>query len=187
MRDTFSQAMFAGMREAAPILHEIRVHPQMEGDQASYEREDGSIIDVEYQKASVEYSLKFEDARGLAPEEFLERARDIGRRIGEQMERQLFQTMSRVTDEVGNTVACDAGDLKFEQWLELNTKMLTDFDENGEPTKKTWVCSPEFQDRLIKALQSWERDPEKVAKFKAVMAKQKEAYDAREARRRLVE
>jgi hypothetical protein len=187
MQNTFNHEMFEGMWEASPVLNKIRTQPQREGHDASYQQEDGTIVDVEYQKASVEYSLKFENARGLTPEDFLDRARDIGRRMGREMERNLFATMSRMIDGIGNTFVCSSDGIKFEEWLEMHTKIMSDFDEDGQPTTKTWVCTPEFQSKLINALQEWERDPEKIAAFKAVMAKQKEDYDAREACRRMVD
>ncbi len=187
MKDTFFNEVFEGRREAAPLLNQIRSHPQREGMEASYEQEDGKIVDVEYQKASVQYSLKFDEGRGLSPLDFLERAREIGREIGTQMEMHLLQSVSKMTDEVGNVVAANSAEIKFEQWLELNEKMLTDFDEDGEPSHKTLVCSPEFQAKLEVSLKEWDADPEKVAACRAVMAKQKEAYHAREACRRLVD
>lgn len=187
MKDTFFNEVFGGRREASPLLSQIRSHPQKEGMEASYEQEDGKIVTVEYQKASVQYELKFEEGRGLSPSDFLDRAREIGREIGKQMEMHLLQSVGSATEEVGNVVAMDFAEIQFEQWLELHEKMLTDFDETGKPSCKTLVCSPEFQAKIAASLEKWETDPEKVAAFRAVMAKQKEAYDAREACRRMVD
>jgi hypothetical protein len=188
MRDTFNKTLFDALWDAAPILRRIRSHQFVEGSKNDYEQEDGTIVEGDQQLARVEYSIKYENATGLKPEVFLEHAEELGRKMGERMERQLFQTMSMMTDKTGNSVAIGKeGDMTFEQWLELNTKIMTDFDDDGEPHTKHLVCTPEFQKKIIVSLDQWERDPEKVAQMKAVMAKQKEAYDAREARRRMVD
>lgn len=188
MKDTFNRTMFDSLWKAAPILRRIRCHQFVEGSRNDYEQEDGTIVEGDQQLARVEYSIKYENATGLRPEVFLEHAEELGRKMGERMEGQLFESMSKMIDEVGNSVAVGQdGELTFEKWLELNTKMLTDFDDEGEPHTKHLVCTPEFQKKLIASLEQWDRDPEKVAQMKAVMAKQKEAYYAREARRRMVD
>ncbi len=188
MKDTFNRTMFDSLWRAAPILRRIRCHHFVEGSRNDYEQEDGTIVEGDQQLARVEYSIKYENATGLRPEVFLEHAEELGQKMGERMESQLFQTLGAITDQIGNSVAIGQdGDMTFEQWLEINTKVMTDFDDDGEPHTKHLVCTPEFQKRLITSLNEWERDPEKVAAMKVVMAKQKEAYDAREARRRMVD
>ena len=39
---------------ACPLLKEIRVRPQTEGKEASYQREDGKIVEMNYQLRRVE-------------------------------------------------------------------------------------------------------------------------------------
>lgn len=188
MKDTFNRTMFDSFWKAAPILRRIRCYHFVEGSRNDYEQEDGTIVESDQQLARVEYSIRYENATGLRPEVFLEHAEELGRKMGERMEGQLFQTVSAMTDQIGNSVAIGQnGDMTFEQWLEMNTKVMTDFDDDGEPHTKHIVCTPEFQKKIMVSLDEWERDPEKVAAMKAVMAKQKEAYDAREARRRMVD
>jgi len=188
MNDTFNKTLFDSLWNTAPMLRKIRCHKFVEGNKNDYEQEDGTIVEGDQQLALVEYSIKYENAIGLKPEVFLEHAEELGRKMGERMEGQLYQTMSRITDQTGNTVAIGKdGNMTFEQWLELNSKMMTDLDDSGEPPTRHLICTPEFHEKFVSALNQWERDPGKVAQMKAVMEKQKEAYDAREARRRMVD
>jgi hypothetical protein len=188
MNDTFNKTMFDALWGAAPMLRQIRCHQFVEGSKNDYEQEDGTIVEGDQQLARVEYSIKYENATGLKPEVFLEHAEELGRKMGERMERQMYATMSAITDQTGNTVSIgNAGEMTFEHWLELNTKMMTDFNDDEEPHTRHLICTPEFHEKIIVAFEEWESDPDKVAQMKAVMAKQKEAYDAREARRRMVD
>src|SRR5438477_6996143 len=50
MRDAFNKELFRAMWEVSPILKEIRTRPQVEGHEASYQRESGEIIQIEYKK-----------------------------------------------------------------------------------------------------------------------------------------
>jgi hypothetical protein len=54
MEDGFSKELFRGMWGACPLLKEIRVRPQTEGKEASYQREDGKIVEMNYQLRRVE-------------------------------------------------------------------------------------------------------------------------------------
>lgn len=188
MKETFNKTLFDSLWNAAPMLRQIRCHKFVEGSKNDYEQEDGTIVEGDQQRVQVEYSIKYQNATGLKPEDFLKHAEELGRKMGERMERQMYATMSKISDQTGNSVAIGSeGDMTFEQWLELNTKTMIDFDDDGEPKTRQLVCTPEFHQKFIEALNQWERDPEKVTQMKNVMAKQKEAYDAREARRRMVD
>ena len=188
MQRTFYKAVFDALWDAAPMLRQIRCQSSVEGNSTDYEREDGAIVEGDPQIARVAHSVRYENATGLSPEAFFELAEELGRKTGEQMERQLFETMSKITDETGNIVAIGpSGEMTFQHWLELNTKIMTDFGDDGEPHTRHLICTPEFHEKLASALVEWEADPEKAARMQAVMQKHKEAYDAREARRRLVD
>ena len=85
MNDVFANEIFRAMWSVCPVLREIRVRPQTEGKAASYEREDGKVVETQYKLHRVERSWKFEDAQGLSPEDFLKTAADLGEEMGSQM------------------------------------------------------------------------------------------------------
>ena len=49
MQDVFSKELLRAMWDICPLLKEIRVRPQTEGKEASYQREDGKIVEMQYQ------------------------------------------------------------------------------------------------------------------------------------------
>lgn len=107
MRDAFNNELFRAMWAVSPILTEIRVRPQTEGKEASYEREDGTIIEIDYKLQSVERRCHFEEAEGLAPEAFLQIAADFGEEMGNKMLADILKTVGQVTQEIGNVVNCE--------------------------------------------------------------------------------
>ena len=70
MQKSFFDEVLRAMWSVSPILKEIRVRPQAEGRAASYEREDGKIIEMNYQLRKAERSWNFSDACGLGPESY---------------------------------------------------------------------------------------------------------------------
>jgi hypothetical protein len=48
MRKAQNDEMFAALWSVCPLLKQIRVRPQTEGDKASYQREDGKVLDMDY-------------------------------------------------------------------------------------------------------------------------------------------
>jgi len=187
MRETFNHELFKAHWNVSPILKEVRVSTQREGRQASYEREDGKTIEVEYEAHLIEREMKFEDGRGLEPDAFLETARSIGTEMGRKMLDVMLSTVSRVVEEVGNVTVCKGDGISFEEFLEMMSKVQTDFDSLGEPDVRTLLLSPEMHKQMVSKMKQWEADPNKRAAMEAVLRRKREEYNEREARRRMVD
>ena len=187
MSDVFSKEVFRAMWDVCPILKEIRVRPQIEGKEASYQREDGKIVPMEYKLRSVERRWKPEDAQGLSPENFLQAASDIGEEMGKRMMTDLLGAVGKATEEVGNVVKCGGKGLTFEKFLEMAANTYTDFDSYGRPDVKTFVASPEACQQFEKNMKEWTSDPVKRAALEQVVEQHRKAFDEREARRRMVD
>lgn len=187
MRDTFFHEVFDCMWNSSPLLKKLRVRPQIEGRQASFQREDGKTIEIEYEKSSVSRKMEFENAKGLSPEEFLETAGDIGKEMGQLMEKKLFIAVNEATEECGNVVNCEGGGITFEKYLEMVSMVHTDFDDQGNPREKTLMLNPAAHTSMLEALRMWDSDPEKRAAMIAVINRKREEHHEREARRRMVD
>ena len=187
MQDTFSKELFRAMWDVSPILKEIRTRPQTEGREASYEREDGKIIEMDYKRRSVERRFQSEDAQGLTPDAFLECAADIGREMGEKMMADILKTVSEVTKEVGNVVNFEGKGMTFEKFLEMTANVYTEFDDLGRPDVKTFVGSAEACQEYTKNVREWISDPTKQAAIEQVIEKHRKAFNEREASRRMVD
>jgi predicted lipoprotein len=143
MQDTYSKELFRAMWDVSPLLKEIRTRPQSEGREASYERGDGKIVEIDYKLRGVQRTWQSKDAEGLTPEEFLESAADIGREMGEKMLADILSSVSEAAQEVGNVVNCEGKGMTFEKFLAMLANVHTEFDDLGNPDMKTFVGSPQ--------------------------------------------
>ena len=187
MRDTFTKELFRAMWDVSPILKEISTRPQAEGKEASYERADGKVVQVDYKLRSVEQHSRLEDAKGFAPEAFLQVAADIGVEMGNKMLADIFDTVGKAAKEVGNIVDFKGQGLTFEKFLEMTANVYTEFDDLGRPDVKTFVGSPEACEDYTKKVREWTSDPAKQAAIVEVIERHRKAFIEREASRRMVD
>jgi hypothetical protein len=187
MRETFFKEVFRAMWDVHPILKEISTRPQTEGMDASYERGDGEIVHMNYQRRSANLQWKPEDAKGLDPEAFLERAKDLGAQMGNKMLEDVIRAASEAAKKVGNVVEVKGAELTFDQFLEITANLHTEFDDNGQPLPKSFLAAPGPCQNLLGQLLEWQADPAKRAALESIIRMQRELYNEREARRRMVD
>jgi hypothetical protein len=187
MRDAFKRELFRAMWDVSPILKEIRTRPQAEGKDASYEREDGKIVQVDYKLRTVEQRSQLEEAQGFTPEAFLQIAADIGEEMGNKMLADLLDGVGRAAKEVGNVVDFGGQGITFEKFLEMIANVHTEFDDLGRPDLKTFVGSPDACKDYTKKVREWTSDPAKQAAIEQVIDQHRKAFIEREASRRMVD
>lgn len=187
MQKVSGDEMFAGMWGVCPLLRQIRVRSQTEGREASYQREDGKVIEMQYNLRRVERSLKVEDAKGLSPEEFLEFYANAGRELGNMMMADLLKCVSGASEEVGNVIRLEGKGITFEKFLEMTAKVYTEFDDCGRPRPKSLVLPPEMLQKFQQDVREWEADPAKRAAIEEVMGRHRKTFNENEARRRMVD
>jgi len=187
MRKASNDEMLAAMWSVCPLLKEIRSRPQTEGDKASYQREDGKVVNTDYRLLHTERSWKLDDAKGASPEEFLQFASNAGREIGNMMMAQLLKTVGSAAEEAGNVVKCSPKGLSFENFLEMTKKIYTEFDEFGRPRPKSIVLPPDALQQFQKNMREWESDPVKLMAIEEAMQQHRRTFNESEARRRMVD
>ena len=111
----------------------------------------------------------------------------MGKEMGTQILRGLLTTVSDATEEVGNVVKCDSKGLTFEKFLEVTEKTYTEFDDSGNPYKKTLLLPPEACVQFEADYKAWMSDPAKGLALQQVIDKLRKRFDETEARRRMVD
>jgi hypothetical protein len=187
MQKVSGDEMFAGMWGVCPLLKQIRVRPQTEGREASYQREDGKVVEMQYNLRRVERGVKVEDAKGLSPEEFLEFYSNAGRELGNMMMADLLKGVGDAAEEVGNVIGLEGKGLTFEKYLEMTAKIYTEFDDYGCPRPKSVVLPPELLQKFQKDIREWAADPMKRAAIEEVMQRHRKKFNEIEAGRRMVD
>src|SRR5262245_54421665 len=65
MRDLYHEQMFEGLFSVSPILPQIAMRSQREGQEGSFQDEQGRIRQIEYHQRSVTIEQEFEEGRGM--------------------------------------------------------------------------------------------------------------------------
>lgn len=169
----------------APLLRDISQSTQYEGASARLLRTDGSEDQIDYEKASFEFEITREEMRSFDLEKLQEKLRQLARKFADAQQAMMFRKLSRVVEEVGNTVDA-GGDLQPHHFLDMIRKVEMSFDpKTNEPTGLTIVVHPSQIDRLLAKWKSWEQDPAFVAEYERLLEEKREAWRARESNRRL--
>ena len=173
--------------QRAPLMREIQVRLNTEGDRYSFQTHDsGRIVEGEYKAFRAELSL-----RKTIPSE--ERARELESQleetataIAQQQERMLFTTVSDAVERVGNAFDARGKPFHPSMFHEALRKMWVDFDESGQAILPTIVMHPDMFKAIGPKLKEWEADKNLKAEFDAVIAQKREEWRARENNRKLV-
>lgn len=156
-----------------------------EGDRHHLVREDGSEQDVEMKQSSASMSFHFDELDTATTEEIIKKWDAAARDMHGQMTKHLFQVVDEGCEEVGNVTA-GAGRPFEETFLEAMEKVSWSFEADGAASRKCFYFHPSAETTIREALARMSSDPAFEAKYKAIEAKKKEEWRAREADRKLV-
>jgi hypothetical protein len=171
----------------APLMREIEVRLNTEGDRFSYQTHDsGRIVKSEYKAIRAELSLRKTIPSEVRARELEGQLEEASGAIAQQQERMLFTTVSDAVERVGNAI--DARGKPFHPSLlhEALRKIWVDFDESGQPILPTIVVHPDMLKKIGPKIKEWEADKKLKAEFDELMAQKREEWLARESNRKLV-
>jgi hypothetical protein len=172
----------------APLLADIGRFTQHEGRAGQLTRDDESTTSISYQKGSVRLELTREEMRDFDPAAIQAKLITMAEQFAELQSKSVLQGASEAAESVGNTVNA-GGDLRQEHFLEMLEKVELEFDkETGQLAPGfAFVVHPDMVDKLASKMAEWERDPE-FQKARSELHQRKLAeWNAREARRALVD
>jgi len=170
----------------APVWSQIRAYVMVEGDTFSFQTVDG---DVQKQKFKM-MTHRIEVPADLPPEQMQlkmqEKFREMTEAMGRKFETSLFESIREVTDRTG--LALDARGKPFHPSMlwDMVEKMPIDFDKEGNPMLPCMVVHPDMFKAIEPKIPEWESDPELRRRRSEVLARKKEEWLDREARRKLV-
>ena len=169
----------------APLLRDIGHSTQHEGARARLLRGDGTVDQIEFEKASFSLEITREEMRSFDLEKLQGKLTELAEKFAEAQEAMMFRKLTRVVEEVGNTVNA-GGDFQPHHFLEMIRKIEMNFDpETNAPTGLSIVVHPSQVDQLLAKWKLWEQDPAFVAEYEKLLEQKREAWRARESYRRL--
>ena len=181
------EKLWEGYYSASPILSQIRARPQREGQQASFQDEEGRIRQIEYKKTSVATERKLKDARGMSFDEFVSAASEPGREMGREIMRGLFEMLDKVTRETGNVVNAGGRGLTPDLFLDLFEKVQFDFRPDGTPILPSLNLGSAMHAQFQLLWPEWIQNADFQVRMNRILERKREEFYEREACRRLVD
>lgn len=158
-----------------------------EGDRWKIERSDGTESEKPYQGLSSSFTIDLSDVPDLTPEKIREKLDMVAEHAAQQMSQNILEEITRATEETGNTVDGKGKPLTQEMFLELLEKIDADFTPNGQWIQPSFVMHPDIWNANKEKFKEWEQDTKFMSLQKEIIDKKREAWNAREALRKLVD
>lgn len=179
IQKVWNKLMFAALGFSDPLISQIRVRPQKEGNRAAW----GDSA-INYQKKSVSYQWSPEIGRGIPTEEFFRMPLVLGKQMAQRQAKDVFTLLQDPTPHTG-VIRKEEGPLTFDLWISKMESIEINFDENGVPLWPQFFGSEDG----LKEIRQWMDSPtsEQVQKLDELVAKKRREFDEREACRRLVD
>ncbi len=143
--------------------------------------------ELKYVEASTEYLVKYADVPDMDAGDVMKMLQEKAKDFGGQQARYHYKVLDETTKEVGNVVTGKNEPFNIDMFLEVMEKIQIEFDEFGQPNMPTMVVAPANAERAKTVLEQADSDPETKERWRQMMAKKKEEYDAEQARRKLVD
>lgn len=164
--------------ERSPVLSRVQQSPATELAQADTPTE---VAYGAYAPVHVENVLTetFETILATDIDAWLAMLDDQGERAAEQLERQFFEFMNRVTEDAGQVVDARGRPLSHDLVLDMFEKLQIDFDEEGNPEMPTIVVPPQAYEKL------GEPTPEHLKRRDEIIERKRREFVARRRVRKL--
>ncbi len=180
MLELWNQVLFVNLHGSDPILAQIPVRVQKEGDSALLGGQE-----MEYKKCTVESSFPARDAEGMSFDEFFGSAEKLGHGLAAEQAKGIFAKLLHPTPHTMPITV--EGQLTFQQLVETWGKMDVSFDKDGRPIWPSIGGDSRSTAELNENLPKWLQDPECQNALTELTERKRREFDEREARRRLVD
>lgn len=174
--------------DSDPVLGMVQRFTLSEGDRVLVQREDGSeaVIDFSTPIETV-VELPTDAIRTGGPATTREATRQMSDQLNRELTRRMFDTITQAVEEVGNVAHVEGRPFSGDLYLQMLRTMELSFGRDGEWIRPTIVAGAGVAQRIDSTLENLEHDPAFLAERDKIVNEQREAWRAREARRRLVD
>ena len=158
-----------------------------EGDRWKIKRADGTESEKPYQDLSSSFTIGLSDVPDLTPEKIREKLDMVAEHAAQQMSRNILGEITRATEQAGNTVGGKGKPLTKELYFEMLEKIEAAFTPEGEWIPPSFLMSPDAWNTNKEKFKEWHQDLGFINRQTEIITKQREAWNAREALRKLVD
>lgn len=173
------------VRERSVALAGVSGERHFEGDRHGIVAPADPSQGQPYQELETTLSLSTAELQDMRLPQLLERLTDWAEDMAAQQSRMLYNKISETTERTGNVIQAD-GVFTAETLLAALDTVDVDFDPDGTPRFPTLHIHPSQHDQLLEANREVEDNPELQIRWEDLVAKKREQWRSREARRKLV-
>jgi hypothetical protein len=179
IQKVWNKLMFAALGFSDPLISQIPIRPQKEGNRATY-----GDSPVNFRKKSVSYKWSPEIGKGISTEKFFGMPLELGKQMAQKQAKDIFTLIEMPTPYTG-TIKKEEGPVNLDLWISKMESFEINFDENGVPVWPQFFLSEDALEEIRLSMSS--PTPEQVKKLAELVAKKRKEFDEREACRRLVD
>lgn len=170
-----------------PYRMGIRVEPVMEGNSASYTRQDGSHDTLEFKQFEALFEVLDRELASLTWDNVLNKVGDTANKMGSDMFLSMVSKIDEITQQTGKRVDM-GGNATPENFIDIvRDTLVLDFDGNGNPIHPTLVGGDYAADVIKSIFEQIKQSSALQKKYKEAIAVQKERWRDRESCRKLVD
>lgn len=156
-----------------------------EGNQMATNYNEGFIHEREIGKAHAETATHTYEEFKNNPILVYELLAEIAEQLAGEKSRLMLQTITEVTTLTGNTVT-GGSEVTSEDILRMLDKIEMSFDSNGNPSRYTFMTSPEMLPKWKSVLEASELDDNFKIRREAIIKRKRKEWNDRENLRELV-
>lgn len=168
------------------VFSEVPKHFIHEGDCMVTYRADGTVEESAMMTTSAEGSLAVAQVANLTEAERFDFLDRMAERMAEAMARELYGSLDRTLEAAGQVVHGGGKGFTAELFLQMIDKVEMEFDEAGQMKNMVIAAHPSARPELARIAAEIESDPALSQRHREIMQRKLEAYNAREAARKLV-
>lgn len=169
------------------FIGELPSHFNHEGNRWLINGIDGFTDDVEYQEIHGEFVIDLNEVPEYTPDKIRQKIDQAAEELTKQMTRSFFQKINEVTERVGNTVDAKGKPLNQESLLQFLERLDLPFDQDGNLIPPYIIMHPSLWEAKKDEFKEWESDVTFKVKYEEIIKRKREAWNVREARRKLVD
>lgn len=168
------------------VFQEASHRTMHEGDRMRVVRADGVSEESNFQRASTEMSIKFEEAGLLSLEERIRMFDAMAEDMANQLVSGFFNSLNMTLDAAGQTIDGRGRPISGEVLLEFLKTLQLDFLPNGEHSKLSLVIPLGQSEAAQRALEEIDNDPALKKTHDDLLVQKKVEWRDRETARKLV-
>lgn len=174
-----------GREQEMEVFQGVPIVIHHEGNESDFQTVEGVIKDTPMKEFSIEMSVQFSELPHLKHQEIVNLLFAEGSKLGESIGKNMFSTLREEISGTGNIVHSKDGSFSIGLFLEMLEKVQIDFDDFGKPIMPSLIVNPKQREFIEKTLN--EATDNETDRYKHIMLKKEQEWNARESNRKLVD